>query len=70
MEQDNKKTIIAIIIILIVLALIYFGYRSWPRSDSEQGNVEDAASLFNQENVNPFEESTNPYENVKTNPFE
>ena len=77
MNQKKRATIIVLIVIVLVLAI--FGYQIlWPPQPNGQIQVEneilkeEAAKLnpFNQENVNPFEESTNPYENIKVNPFE
>lgn len=64
MNMDQKKiTTIAVLAGLVVLG--FFGWQMWYEGEDE------GPSLFTtQEPVNPFEESTNPYENIKTNPFE
>ncbi len=77
MEQ-NKKLMTVVVLVIIVLLLAFFGYKTWwPKPAPE--NVLDNAILqaeadrinpFNQEAINPFEKSTNPYENIKVNPFE
>ena len=78
MEQQHNRTIIVVLAALIIIGA-FFGYRTfW--SDSAQLDLSDDAALqaeadkvnpFNQEEpANPFEESANPYENIKTNPYE
>ena len=79
MEQSNKNTSIIVIVAIIVVAAIFFGYRWLSQNGSENGLDQDSAlratadelNPFNtEEPANPFEESSNPLENIKTNPFE
>ena len=78
MEQNNKTlSVVGLIVVIILLA--FFGYRFLWQSPAVENQGDDAtlqaeldkANPFNQEEpANPFEESSNPYENIKTNPFE
>lgn len=61
--DQSKTTTIVVVIVLIVLGV--FGWMMWMGSESEEPNLFSA-----EEQVNPFEESANPYANIKTNPFE
>jgi len=76
----NKKYII-IVLVLLILALVGGGYYWY--SQSKKGGVEVVTEtdnegalpsvstnpLDNKPNVNPIDQ-TNPYKNIKTNPFE
>lgn len=75
----NQKKITIIAVLAVILVLGFLGWQMW--RDAQLGEKvrlndetlqEEATKLnpFVQEAVNPFEESTNPYENIKTNPFE
>ena len=76
--MNQKKTATVIVLIVIVIVLAFFGYRALWSWLSEQNTVDDAAlkeeatklNPFNQETINPFEETANPYENIKVKPFE
>ena len=79
MEQNNKKITTVVVLVIIFLALAFFGYQFFWSSTIKQDVVEqtvlqaevDKVNPFNQEQlVNPFNENSNPYENIKTNPFE
>lgn len=61
MDTKQRNTLIVLIVIII---LGYFGWQMWQSGNS------GSSGLFTEEPANPFEESTNPYENIKTNPFE
>jgi len=73
MEKRKLTTVIAVVILII---LGYFGYQYFwtqeePVQDTALQTEAEALNPFNQEDPdNPFEESSNPYENIKTNPFE
>lgn len=60
----EKKQLTTIAVLIAIVVLGYFGWQMW------RGKGSDATSLFTQEPANPFEETANPYENIKTNPFE
>lgn len=60
----EKKQLIGVAVLAAILVLGYFGWQMWG------GAASDARGLFTPEPANPFEESANPYENIKTNPFE
>lgn len=77
-QQNNKKTVIVVVLIIIILVLAFISYRLL-RAGSEEEAARQAIleaeanklNPFNQGEVtNPFEGSSNPYENIKTNPFE
>ncbi|MEK7148259.1 MAG: hypothetical protein AAB758_03090 [Patescibacteria group bacterium] len=54
------------ITLTILIAILAAGFFLWQKS---RGG-DEAGSLFTEEAVNPFEENTNPYSDIKTNPFE
>ncbi|MBI2086967.1 MAG: hypothetical protein HYT69_02245 [Candidatus Zambryskibacteria bacterium] len=77
--MDKSKLTTIVVLIVIVILGVFFGYRVfWQSSpvDNQAGSEAlqaeaDEINPFNQEKpANPFEETTNPYENIKTNPFE
>ena len=78
MEQKNKTVIITLAVLVVIIAGAFFGYRAfWPDKELQSENDTalqtqvDAVNPFNETKiVNPFEEGANPYENIKTNPFE
>jgi predicted negative regulator of RcsB-dependent stress response len=71
MDKRNLTTL-AVIVVLIVLG--FFGYQSWAGRSGQEGLDESAIQELNpfaaEAPANPFEKGGNPYENVKTNPFE
>lgn len=74
---DQKKSILTIILLIIVLALAFFGYQAFNNKEiaeedtaEELQNQEGASELFSEEVSNPLEGTSNPYEDIKTNPFE
>lgn len=74
--MNRQKEIIAVLVaVAVILGAIFFLARraESPSAGDIEELQEEAAKLnpFNQEEPgNPFEESSNPYENIKTNPFE
>jgi len=72
--EKRKLTTVVVLIGLGVLG--YFGYMMWSGSKAEESEVEDesvveeSSPFVAEESANPFAESSNPYENIKTNPFE
>ncbi|OHA91021.1 MAG: hypothetical protein A2758_01370 [Candidatus Zambryskibacteria bacterium RIFCSPHIGHO2_01_FULL_49_18] len=58
-----------LIIILLSVLLAGLGYWWWQRAPQE-GPEAEVNPFAKVEVNNPFEESSNPYEDVKTNPFE
>lgn len=76
-EQNKQKKTIVIILSIIVLALVVWGYQAFSnRGEGEEKipteslSLEEVANPFDQELSNPLEGSSNPYEDIKTNPFE
>jgi len=61
-----NKNIITVVAIIIIAVLGYWWWQSRSQ-ESPEAEVNPFAAV---EVNNPFEESSNPYENVKTNPFE
>lgn len=61
--MDKNKIILLLVLIVMAVAGLFL----W---QGRQGLEDSGATLFTEESVNPFGESSNPYENIKTNPFE
>ncbi len=69
-ELSKSVYIISIIVIILGVLFAYLAFRgdkTIPPQVTEEASRE---SLFSQEVSNPLEGSSNPYENIKTNPFE
>lgn len=72
MSTTNKTAYIVVLVLVILGA--FFGYQIWREKEEDQAEVQSAGAgatnPFEQKLPNPLEGSSNPYENIKTNPFE
>ena len=75
--MENKRT--SAIYIIILLLVVGVGLAYWIIYGGDTSENLDEASLleaisdanpFKADNTNPFDQSSNPYENIKVNPFE
>ncbi len=70
----EKRKLSTIVVVVVLIILGYFGYQFfWPSSQEEivDDQLVEELNPFNQEeSKNPLEGSSNPYADIKTNPFE
>jgi len=67
-----NKNIITAVAVVVIAILGYFGWQMWQGRSVELDSaaVEEFNPFAAEEPENPFKQGSNPYENIKTNPFE
>ncbi|QQG44193.1 MAG: hypothetical protein HYW86_05035 [Candidatus Roizmanbacteria bacterium] len=71
-KLKNKRSLLYIIIavVILILALVsFYVYNQFKKREANPVNKEIAAPTKEPLKTNPFETKTNPFKDVKTNPF-
>ena len=68
----EKKKLTVLVVLIVIAVLGYFGWQSLRQGevDLSEEEINELNPFVRKETANPFQESVNPYENIKTNPFE